>query len=63
LQIDATDSRLLGPSLPVTIKNALENEQTTANFHDYCMRPEVNIIFPSILVFNYIFLLIKELHS
>jgi hypothetical protein len=44
LPIDAADSRLLGPSLPVNIKDALENEQTTANFHDFCMRPEVNIV-------------------
>jgi hypothetical protein len=43
LQIDAADSRLLGSSLPSNVKNALENKPTTANCHDFCMRPEVNI--------------------
>ena len=42
LQLDANDSRLLGPSLPSNIRNALVNEPTTANFHNYCMRPQVN---------------------
>ncbi|CAF0762035.1 unnamed protein product [Rotaria sordida] len=37
---DAADSRLLGKSLPINIENALQNEPTTANFHDFCMRPE-----------------------
>ncbi|CAF3252353.1 unnamed protein product, partial [Rotaria sp. Silwood2] len=37
---DATDSRLLGRSLPINIRNALQNEPTTANFHVFCMRPE-----------------------
>lgn len=45
MSIDAVDSRLLGPSLPKNIKNALENEATTANFHDFCMRPEVRHFF------------------
>jgi len=40
LMPDAASSRLLGKSLPLNIKNALENETTTSNFHDYCMRPE-----------------------
>jgi hypothetical protein len=43
LRIDAADSRLLGATLPLNIKNSLVNEPTTANFHEYCMRPEVNI--------------------
>lgn len=38
---DAADSQLLGSSLPLELKNALENEPITANFHDLCMRPEV----------------------
>jgi len=37
---DANDSRLLGSLLPLTIRNALENEPTTANYHEFCMRPE-----------------------
>ncbi|CAF4862084.1 unnamed protein product [Rotaria sp. Silwood1] len=37
---DAADSRLLGRSLPINIKNALQHEPTTANFHIFCMRPE-----------------------
>jgi len=42
-KIDAANSRLLGTSLPVSVKNALENEPTTSNYHNFCMRPEVNI--------------------
>jgi len=37
---DANDSRLLGSSLPLNIRNALANETTTANYHDFCMRPQ-----------------------
>jgi gamma-glutamyl hydrolase len=37
---DAANSRLLGTSLPVSVKNALENEPTTSNYHNFCMRPE-----------------------
>jgi gamma-glutamyl hydrolase len=37
---DAADSRLLGSSLPSNVKNALEIKPTTANFHNFCMRPE-----------------------
>ncbi|CAF1231256.1 unnamed protein product [Rotaria sp. Silwood1] len=37
---NASDSRLLEGSLPLNIKYALENEPTTANFHNFCMRPE-----------------------
>ncbi|CAF4650946.1 unnamed protein product, partial [Rotaria sp. Silwood2] len=37
---NASDSRLLGPSLPSNIKYALENEPTTSNYHHFCMRPE-----------------------
>lgn len=37
---DAADSRLLGSTLPSNIKSALENEPTTSNYHNWCMRPE-----------------------
>ena len=63
LKIDAKESRLLGPSLPVSVKNALENEPTTPNFHDFCMRPEVknkNLILFYIKQTDCIFLLIKN---
>ena len=59
--IDAADSRLFGRSLPVTIKNALEKELTTANYHDFCMRPEV-----SAHPFEYLSLIVflrKEFHQ
>ncbi|CAF3504123.1 unnamed protein product [Rotaria socialis] len=36
---DAADSQLLGSSLPLNIKNALQNDSTTANYHNFCMRP------------------------
>ena len=42
---EAAESRLLGSSLPAGVKNALENEATTSNFHNYCMRPKVRICF------------------
>ena len=41
LSLDANDSRLFGPSLPKNIRDALQNESTTSNYHDFCMRPEV----------------------
>ncbi|CAF1260667.1 unnamed protein product [Adineta steineri] len=37
---DAANSRLLGSSLPSSVKNSLENEPTTANYHNFCIRPE-----------------------
>ncbi|CAF0729107.1 unnamed protein product [Adineta ricciae] len=37
---DADNSRLLGSSLPSSVKKGLVNEPTTANFHNFCMRPE-----------------------
>jgi len=37
---DAAESRLLGSSLPSNIKNAVENEPTTSNYHHFCMRPQ-----------------------
>ncbi|CAF1181881.1 unnamed protein product [Rotaria sordida] len=37
---NANDSRLLGTSLPLNVKYALENEPTTSNYHNFCMRPE-----------------------
>ncbi|CAF5166664.1 unnamed protein product [Rotaria sp. Silwood1] len=37
---NASDSRLLGTSLPINVKYALENEPTTANYHNFCMRPK-----------------------
>ncbi|CAF1659296.1 unnamed protein product, partial [Didymodactylos carnosus] len=37
---NATDSRLFGKNAPKSVLKYLQEEPVTANFHNYCMRPE-----------------------